>query len=114
MDRQRLPIGILQVIAKAAVQYTRLSMTQRGSMLPRSAPAPARLDAAQLNGCVRDEGVEHPRRVAAAADAGNDHVGQPADLLEALGFGLPPDHGLEVANHDGEWVRSDHAADDVV
>ena len=81
---------------------------------PAVGAAAARLDADQFDAGVVDERVEHAGRVAAAADAGDDHVGQPADLLEALRPRLAADDRLEVADHHRERVRPDDAADDVV
>ncbi len=63
---------------------------------------------------VVDERGEHPRRVRTAADAGHHRVGQPADLVEALGLRLPADHRLKVADDHRKRVRADHAADRVM
>jgi hypothetical protein len=76
--------------------------------------APAGFDANQLDLGVAHEGVKHAGGVAAAADAGDDRVGQSAHLLQALQARFPPHHGLKVAHHHREGVRPDHAADDVV
>ena len=83
-------------------------------MLAVRSTAAAGLDADQLHAGVVDERVEHAGRVAAAADAGDDHVGQLADLVEALLLRLAADDALEVADHHRERVRPDDAADDVV
>ena len=63
---------------------------------------------------VVEERVEQPHRVGAAADAGDDGVGQPADEVEHLLARLDADDALEVADHHRERVRPDDRADDVV
>ena len=63
---------------------------------------------------IRDEGVEHPDGVRSAADASDDNIRQPADLLEHLRARLVADHRLEVADDRRERVRADGRADEVV
>ncbi len=83
-------------------------------MLAEAAAATAGLDADQLDAGVGDEGIKHAGRVAAAAHAGQDHVGQPAQLLQALLPGFRADDRLEIAHDHRERMRADHAADDVM
>ena len=54
-----------------------------------------------------------PHGVGAAADAGDDLVGQVAEALAHLGDGLGADHRLEVADHGRVRRRAGHGADDV-
>src|SRR5919107_5399504 len=58
---------------------------------------PRRLDAAERDAGVGDEGREDPDRVRAAADAGDDAVGQPVRALEKLGAGLVADDALQAS-----------------
>jgi hypothetical protein len=74
----------------------------------------AGLDADQFDAGVIDERVEHAGGVAAAADAGDDNIGQLAGLIETLLPGLASDDGLEVAHDAREGVWPDDAAEDVV
>ena len=64
------------------------------------------LDADQATSFVIEEGVEQAHRVRAAADAGDQQVGQAAVRLEHLGAGLRADHRLEIAHHRGIGVRA--------
>ena len=114
MDGGRLAVAVLEDVAVAAVQHAGLALAQGGGVLARLGAPAARLDADQLHAGVADEGIEHAGRVAAAADAGDDDVGQPAGLLQALLARLPADDRLEVADHERKGMRPDDAADDVM
>ena len=76
--------------------------------------ASARLDAHQGHAVVGHERIEHAGGVAAAADAGHDHVGQPAELLQALGSRLAADDRLKIAHDPRERMRADDRAEAVV
>ena len=51
--------------------------------------------------------MEDSYGVGAAADAGDDGVGESLFAFEDLMAGLAADDGLEVADHLGIWVGSD-------
>ena len=114
MDVRGLAVRVLQHITERAVQHARLAMAERGGVVAGLVAAAAGLDADQLDAVIADERIEHAGRVAAAADAGDDDIGQPADLLEALLSRLAADDRLEIADHDRKRMRPDDAADDVV
>src|SRR5262249_10338874 len=63
---------------------------------------------------ILDERVEHAGGVAPSANAGDDDIGQPAELIEALAARLPANNALEIANKHREGVRADDTAEDVV
>src|SRR5260370_32372954 len=68
--------------------------------VPRGAdPIAASFAADEADTRVADERVERADRVRAAADAGDDGVGQPAGFCSHLLPGLDADHPLEVAHH---------------
>ena len=57
--------------------------------------------------------MEDPHGIAAAANAGNDHVRQPPEGLQVLGSGLQAHHRLEIAYHGGVGVGPDDRPDHV-
>ena len=75
-----LAVVVLQDVAEAAVQHAGLPKESGAAWSPDVVRPPARLDADQPHLVVLDERIEHAGRVAAAAHAGHDHVGQPAEL----------------------------------
>src|SRR5436309_3430584 len=77
-------VVVLQDVAERAVQHARLAEAQGGGVLSSSFAASAGLDADQLDRGVVHERIEQAGRVAAAADAGHHHVGQPTHLIETL------------------------------
>jgi len=78
---ERLPIVVLHHVAEAAVQHAGLAITERRSMLATGRTATTRLDTHETHALVLDEGIEHAGRVAAAADACDDRLGQPSEFL---------------------------------
>ena len=80
----RLAVVVLQHVAEAAVQHAGAAEGERGGMVAGPIGAAAGLDAHQFHLASSMNGIEHAGRVAAAAHAGHDHVGQPAQLLQAL------------------------------
>src|SRR3954468_14889215 len=91
-----------------------LALAERGRVLAEGAAAAARFYADEFHGRVVDEGVEHPGRIGAAADAGDNVVRQLADLLERLLARLLADDALEIAHHHREGMWAGDAADDVM
>ena len=74
----------------------------------------AGLDADERDALVAHEGREDADRVGAAADAGDDAVGQATLALEDLRARLVADHPLQVAHERRVGRRADRRADDVV
>src|SRR5260370_11922422 len=114
MDRRRLAVRVLQDVAEAAVQYAGLAVADSRRVIARAAAPSAGFDSDQFYAGLRDERVEHARRVAAAADASHDDIRQPAHLFMALPFGFLANHRLKIADHDRERMRADHAAANVL
>src|SRR5262249_35242665 len=98
----------------ATMQDAGLPVAEGRGVLTGLGAASARLDADQFDLRIADEWMEHAGRVAAAADAGDHHIRQPAKLFETLLLRLPADHRLKIADHQRKRVRADDAADDVV
>ena len=81
---------------------------------PVSTPSPPASRPISRTPVVGHERGEDADRVRAAADAGQDGVGQPALALEHLLARLVADDPLEVADHRRERVRPGDGAEDVV
>ena len=74
----------------------------------------AGFDADQLHGCILDERMKHPDRVAAAAHAGNHCIGQAALRLENLLARLKPDHAMKIAHHGRIRMSAQRGAEQIV
>ena len=109
-----LAVVVLQHVAVAAVQHAGPAEAERGGMVAGLVGSSARLDAHQLHRLVGHERIEHAGRVAASAHAGHDHVGQPAELLQALRPRLPADDRLKIADDPREGMRPDDRAENVM
>src|SRR6185295_11539099 len=78
----------LENVALAALEHPDLAGGERGAVLPGLDPTPGRLDADHPHAAVVEERVEEPHRVAAAADARDQVVGQAAERAARLAAGL--------------------------
>ena len=96
----------------AARRRCRRRTARRGGRA-RCASPPASTPISRTSAIV-DERVEDADRVAAAADAGHDGVGQPAGQLEDLRARLAADHRLELAHHQRIRMRAEHRPEQVV
>ena len=108
-----LPVLVLQQVGAVAVQHAGLAAVQRGRVQPGLDAVAAGLDADHRHARIVEERVEQPHRVRAAADAGDERVGQPALGLLQLRARLVADHRLEVAHHRRIGVRPGDRADHV-
>ena len=109
-----LPVLVLEDEGSRAVQDAGAAALDRGGMARGVDPVAGGLDAVEPHAFVIEEGVEHADRVRAAADARDDGIREPADLVEELRARLFADDLLEVAHHRGERMRSRRRAEDVV
>ncbi len=106
VDGRDLPVLVLAEVGLHAVEYPEAAGVDRGRCLEGVDPLAGGLAADQLHLLVLDEVIEGPDGVAAAADAGDQHVRDPALLLDGLRPDLLADHGLEVPDDRGERVRT--------
>ncbi len=74
----------------------------------------AGFDADQLHAFVFDERVEDADGVAAAADAGEDGIGQAAFGFENLAARFVADHAMEIAHHHRIRMRAERGAEQIV
>ena len=109
--RDRVRVEDLPVVVR---EDRRARAVQDAGAAGAQGRCPRRLDADQPHVRVVDEAGEHADRIRAAADAGDDHLGEPLLHVEKLLPRLVPDHRLEVAHDLGVRVRADGRADQVV
>ena len=83
-------------------------------MLAQLSAASARFDADQLHPLIGDEGMKHADRIAAAADAGEHLVGQPALGIQNLSPRFFADDAMEIADHHRIRMRAQRRAKQVV
>ena len=106
----RLAVFILQYIAETAVKHAGPAVTQRGGMFAGLGRFSACLDADEFHAFIADEWIKHARRVAAAADASHDRIGQTANLLQTLRPRFPADDRLKIAHDPRKRMRPDDRA----
>jgi hypothetical protein len=104
---------VLEQVGLVAVQDAHLSGRERRCMRAGVHAVAGGFDADQRDPRIRAKGVEQADGIAAAADAGDARVGEPAGRLLHLAARLVPDDGLEVAHHQRVGMRTGHGADDV-
>jgi hypothetical protein len=75
---------------------------------------PPGFDAVELDAGVIQERVEQPDGVRAAADTGDQRVGQAALSGHHLRLGFATDDRLEIPHHRGIWMRTSCRANNVV
>src|SRR3954466_7405866 len=106
-----LALVVLKHERARPVQDADPSTDDRGGMLAAGDPFPTRLDSDELHVRIVDERAEDADRVRPAADAGDDNVGKPSELREALLARFAADHGLEVTDHRRIRMRTDRGTE---
>ena len=114
MRQLDVAVLVLQHERARALQHAGAAAGEARRVPPADDRLAAGLDADQPHVAVVEERVEDADRVAAAADARDDRVGQPAGLLEDLRARLAADHRLELAHHQRIRMRPEHGAEQVV
>ena len=109
--RDRVRVGDLAVVVG---EHRRARAVQHAGAAAAEARRARRLDADEPHVGVVEEAGEDADRVRAAADAGDDRVGQPALGREDLLARLVADHPLQLADELGIRRRADARADQVV
>ena len=100
VGRPDLPVLVLQDVRRRAVQDALAARRQRRRVVLGVDAAPGGLDADQPHARVVDERVEDAHRVGAAADAGDDDIGQAAGVFLQL---LPRFDADDRSGSRGPW-----------
>ena len=114
MDVGGLAVVVLEDVGERAVEDAGAAGAECRGVLAEGGAAAAGFQADELDGRVGDEGSEDTGGVAAAADAGEDIIGEAAFGFETLAAGFAADDGLKIAHDHGERMGADDAAEDVV
>ena len=96
------------------MQDTGAAAQQRRAMLFAGQALAGRFYADQPYALVFDEIAEEADGVGAAANTGDNGIGQTPELLEDLGARLAPDHPLELADHQWEGVGTCSRAQEIM
>ena len=113
MGLDDLPVVVADHIGAVAMQHARTAGGDRGGMPAGLDAVARRFDADDRHFGIVEERMEQADRVAAAADAGDDRIRQPAIVGQHLRARLASDHGVEIAHHARIRIRAGDSADDV-
>ena len=114
MGLEDLAVVVLQQVGAVAVQHAGPPAGQRGGMAAGLDAVAAGLDADHRDGGIVEERVEQAHGVGAAADAGDQRVGQPAFAPHASARALrSPMTDWKSRTIDGIGMRAGDGADDV-
>ena len=113
MGLDDLAVVVAQHIGAVAVEHARTAGGQRGRVQTAGDALARRFGADQAHAGIVEEGVEDADGVAAAADAGGDHIRQAAVIGQHLRARFAAHHRIEVADHARIRVGAGDSADDV-
>src|SRR6185312_792212 len=99
MRERDLAVGILEQIAVGALENARRSAGEARGMVAKAGAASTGLHTDELDGRVFEKRMENANGVTAAADAGDDGIGQAAFGFEDLRARFNADHAMEIADH---------------
>ena len=105
---------VLQHVRVSSLQHAGRAAAETGGVIAQFFAAPSGFDADQFDFLVLDELVENSDGVRAAADAGDDRVGQFAFGFQNLRAGFASDDAVKIAHHGGIRMRAQHAAEQVM
>src|SRR5688572_12198085 len=114
MSLKDLTICIIHQIRAVAVQYSRVSCSQRCGVLARFDAKTTCFDTNHAYSLVANKWVEQANRIRAATDTRDQRIRQPAILLHALLFYFSADDALEIPDQHRIRVRAGNGADDVI
>jgi hypothetical protein len=114
MRRLDIARRVLEDIRPCALEYARETSGEPCCVVSWSNPFSARLYPDKPDGLVRHEGIEDAKRVAPAAHACDDRIGEPASASEALFARFCPNHRLEFTDHQWIGMWAQHRPEQVI
>src|SRR5512135_790196 len=114
MGPQYVAVVVLKQETLGALEHAKGAAREPRGMLAGDNPPPSCLHPDHLHFRVVDKMMEEPHRIAAAADAGDEIIGQPAFRIEHLFFGLLADDGLKVPYDQRKRVRTEDSPENIM
>mmetsp|Transcript_12442 Transcript_12442/g.29425 ORF Transcript_12442/g.29425 Transcript_12442/m.29425 type:complete len:608 (-) Transcript_12442:233-2056(-) len=112
---ESLPALLLDDVGHSSLQYALGSLAEGCAMLlVHLQSMSSRLHSVQLDALILHEGVEGADGVRPATDASHDGIGELPGLVQHLHPHLLAHDALEITDDDGEGMRPDGRADEVV
>ena len=105
---------VLEYQSTGAMEHPHGRLGRAAGVSPGSDAEPPGFDSHLAHRRLVEERMEQADRVAAAAHARHQDVGEPSHGAGELRARLDPDHALEVTNQGGKRVRPEHRAQHVV
>ncbi|MFM1944508.1 MAG: hypothetical protein RI897_3490 [Verrucomicrobiota bacterium] len=109
-----LAVIVLEEVGAGALEDAEGAALEAGGVLFGEDAFTAGFDADHGDGCILEEGVEEADGIGAAADAGDEEVGEAVFFFEDLGAGFVTDDALEVTDHNGVGVGAVGGTEDIV
>ena len=109
-----LPFASCSTYVRVPCSTPASPVAKRAAWRPAVSASPPASTPISRTDCVRDERVEDAERVAAAADARDDGIGQAAGQRLNLLARLAADHRLKLADHQRIGMRPEHRAEQVI
>ncbi len=114
MGQLDLAVFIRQHPGLRPLQHAEPASLETRRVLAGDDPLASRLDADHLHAFILEERVKEADGVAAAADAGDQQVGQALFLFQNLPARLDADDAVEIAHHHRVGMRAVSGAEDVM
>lgn len=99
MGQFDLTVIIRQEKGFGSLQHTESPALEAGGVFTGFNTVTAGFDPDHANAFIFEKRMEEPDRVAAATDAGHEHIGEPFFPFKNLPPGFLPDHAMKFPDH---------------